>query len=197
MSLSTPQIGITDDNSPRRSTMADSSERKSHKVIPTRVKSGDLMAFVYYVKVKQVDPAVPSLVVEDLDHDRDEFDVSGTRLIASAFSADQFQEEEKVTMTRAAEILIASYNRPLTVCFVKQSGWPAGDARQASEARAAPGTQPCRGPRCPRPEPTSPRRSQDDQVPDRRWGQVRRKAEMTKAVSGLVPVFVQKACANR
>jgi hypothetical protein len=102
--------------------MADISERKSHKVLPVRVKVGDLMAFVYYVRVKKVDPAVPSLVVEDLDHDQGDFAVAGTRLISGAFSADQFQEEEKVTMTRAAEILIASYNRPLTVCFIKQSG---------------------------------------------------------------------------
>jgi hypothetical protein len=43
-------------------------------------------------------------------------------LIERGFSADQFQEEVQTTKTRAAEILISSHNRPLTVCFEKSDG---------------------------------------------------------------------------
>lgn len=58
-------------------------------------------------------------------HDADgmgAFSVNGQELIDRAFSADQYVTEERVTMTQAAEILISSYNRPLTVCFTKQGG---------------------------------------------------------------------------
>jgi hypothetical protein len=48
--------------------------------------------------------------------------VHGKELIESAFSADQYSAEEKVTKTRAAEILSTAYNRPFTVCFEKQDG---------------------------------------------------------------------------
>jgi hypothetical protein len=96
-------------------------EGRTNTVDPGRVKVGDLMAFVYYVKVKRVGDGGATLQVQDLDNE-EELAIRGKRLIAGSFSADQYEHEEKVTMTRAAEILIASYNRPLTVCFVKQRG---------------------------------------------------------------------------
>jgi hypothetical protein len=102
--------------------MIETFERRRHKVDPGRIKPGELMACVYYVKVKKVNDGGASLQVQDLDGDQGEFVVRGAKLIGGSFSADQYQEEEKVTMTRAAEILIASYNRPLTVCFLKKRG---------------------------------------------------------------------------
>src|SRR5262245_7936418 len=97
-------------------------ERVFHKVDPGRVKAGDLMAFVYYVRVKKADTDAPSVDVVGLDRDQGEFSVRGARLISNAFSADQYLEEVRVSMTRAAEVLVSSFNRPLTVCFVKQAG---------------------------------------------------------------------------
>src|SRR4029077_15022994 len=106
----------------RSNTMPDTPERLSHKVDPGRVKTGALMAFVYYARVKRANSAGPSVDMVGLDRDQGEFTVHGQRLIANSFSADQFLEEVKVTMTRAAEVLVSSFNRPLTVCFVKQAG---------------------------------------------------------------------------
>ncbi len=102
--------------------MSDTSERKHHRVDPGRVKAGDLMAFIYYGKVKRVEDDGKSLRIKGLDSNQGEFTVAGASLVASSFSADQYSEEERVTKTRAAQILIESFNRPLTVCFVKQAG---------------------------------------------------------------------------
>lgn len=94
-------------------------ERVKHPVAADKVKTNDLMAFVYYAKVKKVD--FNCLEVHDLDADVD-FGVDGRALIERSYSADQYQEEIKITKTRAAELLISSYNRPLTVCFEKLDG---------------------------------------------------------------------------
>ncbi len=99
-----------------------STERKTHKVDPAKVKKGDLMAFTYYVKIKSSNRNGEELLVEDLDNGLSEIRVQGKDLVVSSHSADQFAEEEKVTKTRAAEILINSPNRPLTVCFLKADG---------------------------------------------------------------------------
>jgi hypothetical protein len=99
-----------------------SDERKTNKVDPTKVKVGDLMAFTYYVKIKKSNSNGEDLLVEDLDNGGSEIRVQGKELVTSSYSADQFAEEEKVTKTRAAEILINSPNRPLTVSFQKQDG---------------------------------------------------------------------------
>ena len=95
--------------------------RKQCKIVAKQVKTGDLMAFVYYGKVKTIAATGSNVIVFDVDNKR-EMAVQGTELIESSLSADQFQEEEKVSKTRAAEILVNSPNRPLTVCFDKQDG---------------------------------------------------------------------------
>jgi hypothetical protein len=97
-------------------------EREGYPVDPGQVKAGDLMAFVYYVKVKQVRDGGARLDVEGVDQGVGTFEVTGKELIATSFSADQFQEEVRVSMTQAAQILVSSFNRPLTVCFVKKKG---------------------------------------------------------------------------
>jgi hypothetical protein len=96
-------------------------DRTKHKVKASAIKPNDLMAFVYYGKIKDAKPDV--LQVQSLGSSADlDFQVRGRELIESGFSADQFEEEVKVTKTKAAETLIASHNRPLTVCFEKTDG---------------------------------------------------------------------------
>ena len=90
-----------------------------HPVKVGEIKKDDIMAFVYYTKVLK--PGGNVLDVHNIDADMD-FRVEGKQLIERGLSADQFAEEIKITKTRAAEILISSYNRPLTVCFEKLDG---------------------------------------------------------------------------
>lgn len=95
-------------------------DRITHKVAAHQIKPGEIMAFVYFVKVKSVAPDFLSVkTVDALDMD---FDVNGRPLIENGLSADQWQEEIQVSKTRAAEILVSSFNRPLTVCFEKADG---------------------------------------------------------------------------
>jgi hypothetical protein len=96
-------------------------ETKVNPVEPANVKVGDLMAFVYYTRVKNSDTRQEKLVVEDVYNGK-EFSVFGNQLISSSFSADQFSEEIKVTKTKAAEILVGSVNRPFSVSFDKADG---------------------------------------------------------------------------
>jgi len=102
--------------------MSESVERQRHRVDPKRVKPGDLMAFIYYGKVKRVNDGGTSLTITGINREQGEFVISGEHLITSSFSADQVLEEVVVTKTQAAEILVESFNRPLTVCFIKQEG---------------------------------------------------------------------------
>lgn len=97
-------------------------QRVVNKVDPGKVANGHLMAFLYYATVDQVAPGGISVQVTGLDNNQGKFGVHGVELIRNAFSADQFEEEEEVTKTRAAELLISSYNRPFTVCFDRQDG---------------------------------------------------------------------------
>lgn len=98
---------------------ASDSERLSHRVQASKVKKGHLMAFVYYGKVETATPG--RLSIRNVD-DNMSFRVEGNDLIERSFSADQYEEEIKVSKTRAAEILVSSYNRPFTVSFEKQDG---------------------------------------------------------------------------
>lgn len=91
-----------------------------HPVVPDKVNVGDLMAFVYYTKVKKVQ-SNETLVVENVYTGQD-FSVIGNAMITTAFSADQYAEEVKVTKTKAAEILIGAVNRPFSVSFDKADG---------------------------------------------------------------------------
>ena len=97
-------------------------DRKINNVIPSKVKANDLMAFVNYVKVKQVLAGGEELIVTDLDHNKKDIKISGKDLVANSLSADQSETVEKVTKTEAAEILITLHNRPFTVSFEKADG---------------------------------------------------------------------------
>lgn len=94
-------------------------EKTRHPVDMGRINNNDLMAFVYYATVSN--SGGDTLEVKNVDDGMD-FNVRGQQLIERSFSADQFHEEVKTTKTVAAEILVSSFNRPLTVCFEKQSG---------------------------------------------------------------------------
>jgi hypothetical protein len=97
-------------------------ERKTNKLVPSKVNSGDLMALVYFVKVQSVQERGEYLVVTDVDQDQGPINVRGKTLVENSFSADQFSETEKVTKTAAAELLVNSFNRPFKVCYTKQDG---------------------------------------------------------------------------
>lgn len=99
-----------------------STERKINKIDPEKIQKDHLMAFVHYVKVGTVSHGHDEIYVEDLDNEIKSLHVRGKELLANAYSADLYTEEETVGKTRAAEILVNSPNRPLTVCFEKQDG---------------------------------------------------------------------------
>lgn len=95
-------------------------ERKNNNVKSVNVKKDDLMAFIYFAKVKK-NANGEHLEVFDIDRESD-FSVTGKDLIEAGTSADYFAEEEKISKTKLAEILIHSPNKPFTVCFDKTNG---------------------------------------------------------------------------
>lgn len=96
--------------------------KKINKTDPIRINNGDLMAIVHYVKVKSTVPHNYELYTQDVDLDNHTMRIQGKELLESAFSADQYAEEIKVSKTQAAEILVNSPNRPFTVNFTKSDG---------------------------------------------------------------------------
>jgi hypothetical protein len=97
-------------------------ESKKNKVVPASVKVGHLMAFTYYTKVEHVSADGCRLVVSDLDSGLEKISIDGRDLVENSISADYFKEEEKVTKTKAAELLVSSHGKLFTVCFVKTDG---------------------------------------------------------------------------
>lgn len=61
------------------------------------------------------------VTVVDVD-DKTEFDINGKTMIDTLKTGSIHGKPQKVTMTRAAEILSTSFNTPFTVCFTKQNG---------------------------------------------------------------------------
>jgi hypothetical protein len=98
----------------------------THRPTATKVKQGDIMALVTYVKVDQALNNGTVLKVSNVDNEAaaKNFDIIGKDIVEGSFSADQFEEEIKVSKTKMAEILISSYNRPFTVLFEKDDGTP-------------------------------------------------------------------------
>lgn len=97
-----------------------------HKPTAAKVKQGDVMALVTYVKVDTVLNGGAYLKVSNVDQEvaAKNFDIQGRDIVESSYSADQFEEEVKVTKTKLAEILISSHNRPFTVNYKKDDGTP-------------------------------------------------------------------------
>lgn len=101
--------------------MSNSTEiRKSNPVEPTLVKKGELMAFIYWVKVEDALKGGDDLNVEDVVGVAGKIRVQGKSLVAGSLSADQFKEVVKVSKTALAQLLVDSSNRPFTVVFEKQ-----------------------------------------------------------------------------
>lgn len=97
---------------------------EQYKVKAEKIETGDLMAFIYWTRVRKITGNGSSQVleVEDLDNGNDPIRIHSKELIEKSFSADQFYKEEKVNKTRAAEVLVHSVNRPFTVSFQKTDG---------------------------------------------------------------------------
>lgn len=98
------------------------SERIVHKPTANAVRVGDVMMFVYFAKVKDITNGGDTLTVTNLDAGVPEIKVQGKALVENGASADQFKETQIVSKTKAAELLVSSYNRPLTVVFEKADG---------------------------------------------------------------------------
>lgn len=98
-----------------------SDDKKVHKPKANIVKKGDILAFTYYVKIKDI--SADTIIVEGLnDGTPPEFSVHGQKLIESSTSADQFHEQVTVTSTKVGEILASAGINPFTVCFLKKEG---------------------------------------------------------------------------
>ena len=98
-------------------------ERTTHKTNPSRVKPGQIMALIDWVEVTYINDTATVMHVKNLGTSGAKtFKVEGRDLIESGLSADLYEEEQMVTKTRAAELLVTSPNRALTVCFEKQDG---------------------------------------------------------------------------
>lgn len=80
------------------------------------------MSFTYFVAVAGAHHNGQELLVHDLDNRRQPIVITGRALMERAGSADQVHEEQKVTKTRAAELLVSAAQKPITVAFVKQDG---------------------------------------------------------------------------
>lgn len=97
-------------------------DREKHDVKSDQVNTDDLMAFMYWVKVKKITNHGESLQVVNLDDEDSLITINGKELIEKSMSADQHQDIQKVNKTKAAELLVNSTNRPFTVCFLKTDG---------------------------------------------------------------------------
>ena len=95
-------------------------DRPRHDVDPSKVKPGDVMAVVQYVKVNKVRANFDVAVnLTDLDTGLT-WDRSGAPLVARMLSADQVHETIAVPLTTLAAILVDSPGRPITVGWVTQ-----------------------------------------------------------------------------
>lgn len=108
-------------------------ERKTHSTDASKVKPGDLMAIIHYIKVNTIAPNASRMNVVTLDSNTQNLDVIGKELITNALSADYYAEEVKTTMTDVAQKLVESHNRPLTVCFLKQPSKPKKGEKRGEE----------------------------------------------------------------
>lgn len=96
--------------------------KKINKINASKIKNNDLMAIIHYVKVANVNSNKFEFYGIDLDNPSNNMKIQGKEIIESAFSADYFEEEQKITKMKAAEILVNSPNRPFTVNFTKTDG---------------------------------------------------------------------------
>lgn len=92
-------------------------------------QKGDIIAFITWATVDEYQPEerYRSTAALDCKHvdgpsSGSGFGIHGQQLIDLCLSADRYHTEEKVNKTKAAEILVSSYNTPFTVVFDKDDG---------------------------------------------------------------------------
>jgi len=89
-----------------------------------RIQAGDIMTFTYRARVTrgaQPGTNVSQISLVNVDTNAP-FDIRGADLIAAGLSADYFATEVSASLTKVAEIFIASKKVPFTVVFTKQNG---------------------------------------------------------------------------
>jgi hypothetical protein len=89
---------------------------------PSKIKRDHIMSIVHYIKVTDIYPDTYEFNGDDIDQPTNQMKVKGKELLERAYSADQFDTEEKISKTHAAELLVTAVNRPFTVCFDKTDG---------------------------------------------------------------------------
>ncbi len=100
---------------------------EKHEQLPVecaKIADGEVMAFVYYGKVRGRERDGKKLHLEGVGPGAPGvFAVDGEALITSAFSANQVHKEVKASMTKIAEHIIdIGPIKPFCVCFVKKDG---------------------------------------------------------------------------
>ena len=90
--------------------------------VPDYHPEGTIIAATRWLKVKSSSRHYITGVHLDGSLKGTEMNINGAELVQVCKSADIFTSEEKVTKTRAAEILTTSYNIPFTVVFEKADG---------------------------------------------------------------------------
>ncbi len=96
--------------------------RKFHKTNTKRVETGHMMALVHFVQVAGVRANGDAIDVRDLERGGPLIGVNGYDLVASAYSADLFEETVKATQTELLEVFVTLFNQPFTVHFKTQEG---------------------------------------------------------------------------
>lgn len=93
----------------------------------SKYKKDDVVAFTTWAKVRSVGNygmVASSLSCEHLTGPLkgQTFSINGEELVSLCQSADYYANESTVTKTKAAELLVSSYNIPFTVVFEKSDG---------------------------------------------------------------------------
>ena len=102
-------------------------QQKVKNVDPSKVKKGDVMAIMSWVKV-QKDPykdwqsGQMVLEVADMNQNHNEFQIKGEDLISLCLSANRFDKVEEVTQTEMLDKFVTLYNQPFEVVFDKDDG---------------------------------------------------------------------------
>lgn len=93
-------------------------DQKEALIEPVKVREGDFMQVVHFVKVERVFNHGAKLSVRNI-HTGKDFTVDGYELVENMPSANQFSEEIELSRTKLLKIFKTCYNVPFMVCFDK------------------------------------------------------------------------------
>jgi hypothetical protein len=99
----------------------DPTHRPQHKVQPAAIRVGDLMAVVQYAAVVHVADGGCRLGLRDVDTGV-AWERYGDVLVERMQSADRYAEVIPTNQSNVIDVLVASFNRPLAVAWVKKDG---------------------------------------------------------------------------